>query len=134
MDTSNIPKTFWHSLSFCMVAGTVGLLVIAYKASSVSIEIANAKIELLSAVSQTKEIKASLEAESKRLASSARTLPQRIDNTQERSAKSSSSAISIKPQIDGLQQTPLAVGDFKYQSEFEALDAKIKSAEEAIKK
>jgi len=133
MDTSNIPKTFWHSLSFCMVVGTVGLLVIAYKASSVSIEIANAKIELSSAVSQTKEIKTDLEAESKRLISAKRLFQENVDALA-KSAKSSESAFPIEELTKALRQPAFAEGDFKYKSGFEALDAKIRSAQEAIRK
>ena len=67
MDMSNVPKSFWHSLSFCMVVATLGLLFIAYKSSSVSIEIADAKINLSSALVTAKEIKSDLEAENERL-------------------------------------------------------------------
>ena len=133
MDTSNIPKTFWHSLSFCMVVGTVGLLVIAYKASSVSIEIANAKIELSSAVSQTKEIKTDLEAESKRLISAKRLFQENVDALA-KSAKSSKSAFPIEELTEALRQPAFAEGEFKHKSGFEALDAKIRSAQEAIRK
>lgn len=67
MDMSNVPKSFWHSLSFCIVVATLGLLFIAYKSSSVSIEIADAKINLSSALVTAKEIKSDLEAENERL-------------------------------------------------------------------
>ncbi len=131
MDTSNVPKTFWYSLSFCMVAGTIGLLFIAYRASSVSIEIANTKIELLSAVSQTKEIKAALEAESKRLSSANRLFQEKVAAL-EKSTKNSPSALPIEELTKGLWQP--AVMDLTYKVEFDTLDAKIKSAEGAIRK
>ncbi len=133
MDTSNIPKAFWYSLSFCMVVGTIGLLFIAYKASSVSIEIANTKIELLSAVSQTKEIKANLEAESRRLASANRLFQEKVAAL-EKSARNTPSAPSIEELTKGLLQPAFATQDLTYKTEFNALDTKIKSAEEAIRK
>ncbi|WP_028469632.1 hypothetical protein [Neptunomonas japonica] len=67
MDMASVPRSFWHALSFCMVAATLGLLFIAQSSSNVSIEIANAKIELSSAISQVKDIKSDLKAENARL-------------------------------------------------------------------
>jgi Skp family chaperone for outer membrane proteins len=133
MDTSHIPNTFWHSLSFCMVVSTVGLLVIAYKASSVSIEIANAKIQLSSAVSQTKEIKNDLEAESKRLVSANQLLQEKV-GALEKSAKNPNSPIPIEELTKELRQPAFSGGEFKYKSGFETLDAKIRSAEDALRK
>ncbi len=67
MDTANIPRIFWHSLSFCMVIATVGLLFIAYQSTTISLEIANTKIQLSTAITETKEIKSELEVENERL-------------------------------------------------------------------
>jgi hypothetical protein len=67
MKTLQIPKSFWHALSFCMVVATVGLVYIAYRLSSVSIEIADAKINLSAAPTTVKDIKSDLEAENVRL-------------------------------------------------------------------
>jgi hypothetical protein len=50
-----------------MVSATFGIIVIAYKSSTVSIEIADAKINLSSAIVQVKDIKNELEIENKRL-------------------------------------------------------------------
>jgi FtsZ-binding cell division protein ZapB len=133
MDTTNIPKAFWYSLSFCMVVGTLGLLTIAYKANSVSIEIANAKIELQSAVSQTKEIKAMLEAESKQLTSESKLFQENVGALR-KLENGSLNKSSIEELSKGLGQPAFAAADFRYKSEFEALDKKIKSAEETIRK
>ena len=78
MDTSNIPRIFWYSLSFCMVVTTVVLLTIAFKSSAISIEIASAKIELSSAIAQTKEIKNDLKLENERLISANKSLEQKL--------------------------------------------------------
>lgn len=67
MDISNIPRTFWHALSICMLVATFGLIMIAYQASTVSIEIADAKISLSSAIATAKDIKSDLEKENERL-------------------------------------------------------------------
>ena len=56
MDISNIPKTFWHSLSIAILIATIGLTIISYKSDSVSIEIASTKISLLSAIEETEKL------------------------------------------------------------------------------
>ncbi len=56
MDISNIPKTFWYSASFCIVLLTISFVVIAWKSTSLTIEIANAKIGLSQAATRTEEV------------------------------------------------------------------------------
>jgi len=56
VDISNIPKTFWHSLSIAILIATIGLTIISYKSDSVSIEIASTKISLLSAIEETEKL------------------------------------------------------------------------------
>jgi DNA repair exonuclease SbcCD ATPase subunit len=57
-----IPRTFWHSLSIAVLIVSSGLTYIAYNSSSVSIEIANAKINLSSEVaSSTLALRAALD-------------------------------------------------------------------------
>jgi len=80
MNPGNLPKTFWYALSFCMVAATLGLLVIAYRASTVSIEIADAKINLSSALSDVKEVKTNLEIENEKLLSANAELTLQLQN------------------------------------------------------
>lgn len=131
MDTSNIPRTFWLSLSFCMVVATLGLLFIAYRASTVTIEIANAKIELSSALSQAKEIKNDLEIEDNRIASEKNQfLKEKIDSL-EKSEKVSKDSVPDKQIMMKAVRAPKTQ---IYQRRFEELDAKIRAAQEAIKK
>jgi len=80
MDISTIPRTFWHALSLSVLVATGGLVFIAYQSSSVSIEIANAKIQLSSAISETKGIKSDLEIENERLRQAAEELRARIQS------------------------------------------------------
>ena len=67
METSNIPRFFWISLSFCMVVATLGILGIAFQSATVSIEFADAKITMSSALADVKEIKTDLELENMKL-------------------------------------------------------------------
>ena len=139
MDTSNIPKAFWYSLSFCMVAGTLGLLMIAYRASSVSFEIANAKIELSSAIATTKEIKSNLEVENERLNVAKTALEQKLAALESENSPTSSKAKKVSPK--NLEKHELLSGENPIIKKpvipkdwFESLDAKINSAQQAIKK
>lgn len=95
MDMAAIPRSFWHALSFCMVAATLGLLYIAQSSSSVSIEIANAKIELSSAISQVKDIKSDLQTENIRLAEANLLLQEKIKKW-EAAAKLNPSGTSLE--------------------------------------
>lgn len=62
MDIQHIPKTFWHALSVAVLVVSFGVIYIAYRSSSVSIELANAKISLSSEVaSSTIALKNALE-------------------------------------------------------------------------
>lgn len=89
MDISSIPKTFWHALSLSLLIATGGLVYIAYQSSTVSIEIANAKIQLSSAITETKGIKSDLEIENKRLRQAAEELSNKILLLEEMVASSS---------------------------------------------
>jgi F0F1-type ATP synthase membrane subunit b/b' len=62
MDTSNVPKTFWHAMSIAILAATVVLVYIALKSTSVSFEIANAKIHLNTAIAETETLNEELRA------------------------------------------------------------------------
>ena len=74
MDTNNIPRSFWHACSFAIICTTVGLVFIAWKSSNVSIEIANMKIQLSSALSSVKQVRAELEGEAKTISYQTREL------------------------------------------------------------
>lgn len=120
-----------------MVIGTLVLLVIAYKSSSVSIEIANTKIVLSSAISEVKQIKSELEVENKRLISANQSIEEKIESI-EKSEKIPKGSILMKDLKTGIRKSaflPVASMEMEfYGARFEALDAKIRSAEEAIKK
>jgi hypothetical protein len=49
MEITNIPKSFWHAVSISIISLTFGFLFIAYRSTSISIEIANTKIALTQA-------------------------------------------------------------------------------------
>jgi hypothetical protein len=67
MDLSSIPRTFWHAASIAILVVTCGLVVIAYRSTSVSIEIAHTKIDLSHAINETEDLSRTLQAENQRL-------------------------------------------------------------------
>lgn len=139
MDTSNIPKAFWYSLSLCMVIATLGLLYIAYQSSSVSIEIANAKIELSSALSTTKEIKSELERENERLKQANQLLQARFTEWAtkgKQTADANGGGESTKaPQAKPLEiEKPIVRSSIIKPETFEKLDRKIEQAQQGIMK
>jgi hypothetical protein len=67
MEISNIPKVFWYSLSISILALTFGLLFIDYRSTSISIEVANTKIALSQALSDTEKVASTLKQEAQSL-------------------------------------------------------------------
>ncbi|MBU4320888.1 MAG: hypothetical protein KJ739_07360 [Nitrospinae bacterium] len=125
MDISHIPRSFWHALSFCMVVATIGLLIIAYKSSSVSIEIANTKIELSSVITKTKEIRNELQIEDERLKQANKELQEKLKAPKLNEATSKIMLEELKKSGQRIEMS---------KERFKDLDAKIQSAEKAIKK
>lgn len=137
MDTANIPKTFWYALSFCMTVATLGLVYIAYRSTSVSIEIADAKINLSSAYGQVQDIKANLEVENERLIKANAELQGRLNRVKAEIAKLSKNAktnTSLKSVLKEYTITkPAAVIKPIDPKVFESLSLKLKQVESAIK-
>ncbi len=136
MDISHIPRSFWHAISLCMVSTTFGLLYIAYKSSTVSLEIANAKINLSSAISTVKDIKVNLQAENTRLVKANQELKTKIEELQDKAVKSAT-GISIedlksKGILGGESSFFRKPMEFGKVDQFQALEARIKSAEKAL--
>lgn len=67
MPNTDIPRSFWHAVSLCLLTTTVVLLYVAVKSSTVSIEIANAKISLNGAISETEELNQELQEQNEEL-------------------------------------------------------------------
>jgi len=138
MDAANIPKSFWYALSFCMIVATLGLVYIAYRSTSVSIEIADAKINLSSAFGQVQDIKANLEAENQRLIQANAELQDRLKNVNAELARLSKNAkanpnlkMMLKQYTVTRPATVIKPIDPKI---FESLSLKLKQVESAIRK
>ncbi|KST67571.1 hypothetical protein BC008_30715 [Mastigocoleus testarum BC008] len=56
MDISSIPKVFWYSLSISLLSLTTGLTVSSIFATSVSVEVANSKINLSKNINSVQRI------------------------------------------------------------------------------
>jgi len=134
MDLTNIPKSFWHSLSFAVVVATLGLVVIAYRASSVSIEIADAKIQLISAISETRDFKSALEEENQRLKKAGAELQQKIQALEQMLAPEKMRI--LKPEeLKALEARPGDLGKGIISPEkFKEFDKRIEVLQQNLKK
>jgi hypothetical protein len=128
MNLEAIPKFFWYALSVCALIATMGLVVIAWRSASVSIEIANAKISLSSAVEQTDQIKRELQAENERLRNAARELEQKVAllEKQTKLAAAGTGGKVAVPDLSDLKQVTSQVSAAPVSADrFKALDARI---------
>jgi hypothetical protein len=127
MNLEAIPKFFWYALSVCALIATMGLVIIAWRSASVSIEIANAKISLSSAVEQTDQIKRELQAENERLRNAARELEQKVAllEKQTRLAAAGIGGKVVMPDLSGLKQATSQVSAAPISDRFKAIDARI---------
>lgn len=138
MDTNNIPKAFWYALSLCMLAATFGLLFIAYRSTTVSIEIANTKIELSSALSETKEIKSELEQENQRLKAASAELRKKVTELERLLAEAGTGALSAAElRRSGLltaEPVPAPPAVEVPEERFQMLDKRIEQVQRTIEK
>lgn len=132
MDMTQIPRSFWHSLSVSIIAATIGILYIAYRSSSISIEIANAKIEVSSVLSKAKDIKTTLQEENIRLVNINKSLQQRIARLEKTLEKNANAKLTMKDlkKRDGDWPEPALL--FKQQEEQKSIQKKFKSLEQQI--
>jgi hypothetical protein len=84
MDLSPIPKTFWHALSAAILVVSIGLIVIAYRSQTVTIEFANTTIALSTLATRTEDTLVETEKVTASLAAEAR----RVKESKEQLAKS----------------------------------------------
>lgn len=139
MEATQIPKSFWHALSFCMVTATLGILYIAQSSSSVSIEIANAKIELSSAISQVKDIKSELADENERLVEANKLMKEKIKLLEEKAIKSATGISLNDLKSQGISETENSgiskyLRDPKKSTWLKEMDTKIYAVEQVLKK
>jgi chromosome segregation ATPase len=88
IELNQIPRTFWNSVSFAVVALTIGLLVFGYRSTSISIEIANTKIGLSQAVTETERINSELQERADALARAKAELEAEVDRLNRELARS----------------------------------------------
>ena len=136
MDTASIPKVFWHALSFCMVIATLGLLIIAYQSTTISLEIANTKIELSTAISETKEIKGELQLENERLQKANAMLEEKIAALTETGNGGSRTLTAEEiSSLKALAAPPSAEkSNVISEDRFQALDDRIQNVQQYIKR
>lgn len=136
MDISTIPKTFWHALSLSVLITTGGLVFIAYQSSTVSIEIASAKIQLSSAITETKDIKSDLAAENEKLRRAAEELKTKVQLLEELVSSGPTPSITaetirkLKPSdVDILERPASSISPER----FKEFDSRIEQAQQYLK-
>jgi hypothetical protein len=130
MDLSHIPKTFWHALSLAILAATLGLVIVAYRSSAVSIEVANTKISLSGVVSETEELAKRLQEESEAL--------ERVRDDVERRIQALVSegrprALS-SGDIEQLERSAARLPESVAREKFERVQMDLRALREAVKK
>ena len=140
VNSSNIPTSFWHVLSLCIFISTVTVLYISVRSNNVSIEFANAKITLSSALSDVKIVKAQLEDKNNQLSKSISLLQNKLASIEAKVTNDPTNKISwgdIK-KITTVAGKPFVWADTSKevlsQEEFADIDAKIQSVEKSILK
>jgi hypothetical protein len=133
MDISNIPKTFWHSLSLSIVFLTFGFLFLAYKSASVSIETANMKITLHQAFEEAKSISKEIEREYEQLENFQNQLQSTLSRLQESTTlqENREQASVLQEQLQ-VQSQMLA--DPRSRRNIEVLNNRIQTAQETLQK
>jgi len=141
MDISNIPKTFWHSVSIAILVATIGLTIIAYRSASVSIEIANTKINLLAAIEKTEKLNETLRSNNSKLKKEYMELNNFIksfnnfdkkkngDSTNKQSGKHEAFEVQIPPQISNYDLKELIIPD----DQFTSVEIDLKKLKENLK-
>jgi hypothetical protein len=129
MDLQHAPKFFWAALSTSMLMLTGGLLLIAYRANSVSIEFADAKVQLAQdkievsqAATETKALLEQLQAQNKQLLAAKTELETRIQNLSG-GGPGTNSVATAKPQmLYALSNVTLSLPPKKIEEDIQKLD------------
>lgn len=132
METSNIPRFFWISLSFCMVVATLGVLGIAWQSTSISIEVANTKINMSTALSDMRDIKNELELENEKLLNEKKSLRDLLHDLETAYQAPNNEPEEILQSYFMTHQSSSNVEEHR-QKRLETLDKQIKTLEKTLK-
>ncbi len=125
----NIPNVFWYTLSLCMAAATTAIIVLAGMASSISLEYDKYKLELKSAVIDTKAAQQQLELKRRRLAEAESLLNAQLDNLKRISDQLATTECAPNlPSTEDQNKLQSTIADFLIDDDFQ-----LESLQEAIK-
>ena len=79
MENLDIPRSFWHVVSVCLLAATGVFLYIAVNSPTLTIEVANAKINLNRTISETEGLIQHIQLEYDTLAEANQDLQEKYD-------------------------------------------------------
>lgn len=142
MSIQYIPRGFWHSLSFAIVVLSVGLVYIAYRASSVSLETEYGRLDLTRvqtsldlslALEEIKELKSQLEKQRSEIAEHNKTLKNQLGLVLKEKTDSEELKALAREIKSGQTIWPLKEPDFPERLNWNNLDIKIRKAEESVR-
>ncbi len=119
MDIVNIPKSFWHAVSISLVSLTFGFLFIAYRSSTISIEIANTKIALTQAAANVERASSALQDQVAAV--------QKVQ-LQHRASRGQERTIGVAPTTDCSSLDPQEKLDCEEMKSFEKIAVEIENA------
>jgi septal ring factor EnvC (AmiA/AmiB activator) len=138
MDTSNIPKLFWYTVSICILAVTFGVLHLAYKSSCVSIKFANIQIDLSVAAADLEEINSQLEEKNNMLAEARAELERREKNLAKLVSSTSARTIEVDEIRKYVMPTDTRIPMPKIEEipneKFKALDKRLNTVQEVVRR
>jgi septal ring factor EnvC (AmiA/AmiB activator) len=138
MDTSNIPKLFWYTVSICILAVTFGVLHLAYKSSCVSIKFANIQIDLSAAAADLEEINRQLEEKNSMLAEGRAQLERREKILEELVNSAPTRTIEVaeirKRIMPADTRIPMPKIEEIPNEKFKALDKRLNTVQEVVRR
>ncbi|NWO05799.1 MAG: hypothetical protein HLX50_08930 [Alteromonadaceae bacterium] len=124
-----IPNIFWYTLSFCMFAATVAIIGFASQASSISLGYDKYKLELKSAVIDTKAAQQQLEIKRRRLAEAESLINAQLDNLKRISDQLAATECAPNlPSAEDRNKLQSTIADFLIDD-----DIQLESLQEAMK-
>ena len=135
MDIQYIPKTFWHALSIAVLIVTIGLTYIAYRSSSVSIELADAKINLTKEVTTSTIALSEALEEAKRAKADAEKKYDEVVNINE-NLRTTIAELREQPITDAQVRERLdtiKVPEIEQKLSFETFDSRVDTVQQSLK-
>lgn len=136
MDISNIPKVFWYSLSISLLSLTTGLTISSIRATEVSVEVANSKINLSKNINSVQRINQNLKIkveELEKIDNSYKELQQKYNKLLKSTKPSVTQELrELKPEIQRFQTQVTQIEGEDLKEELRQNEEKLEAINEQI--